>query len=357
MTRATHLPADRRWRPVLLSEVLLCAALLSAPLAGAAERGASMSPQGWLERMNRAFLVENYDGVFTFLRGAHMSSLRVLHAVIDGVQHERLIHLDGSAREIIRIGGVLTCVLLPGDELAGLADNVPAGPLAGTFTRDFSAASPLYRLRLGGASRIAGRNARQLTIQPVDRDRYGYELWLDEATGLLLKSELHGAGRVPLEVFQFGQLRVGASLQARDFVAPGHARQIVISEPAAAPRAVDPRSRATAPRGAWSVGWLPAGFAMAASDVRRAAHRADALSTMMYGDGVAAFSVFIEPVQPSASKAAIRPAEARVMHEGATVAMTLDVNDDAGKPFLVTVVGEVPDATAAKVLRSVRYLP
>lgn len=351
MTHTAHdFGCDTRWRALFL-----CAVLVSTPV-WAQERARDDSPQHWLERMNRAFVAENYDGVFTFLRGAHMSSLRVQHAVIDGVQHERLIHLDGTAREIIRVGGVLTCVLVPGDELAGLTDSIPAGPLAATFARDFGSASSHYRLRLGGVSRIAARNARQLSIQPVDGDRFGYELWLDEATGLLLKSQLHGAGGAPLEVFQFGQLQLDAPLQGRDFVAPAHARQIVINEqsqpkPDVAPRNAD--GAATRLRPPWSVGWLPAGFAMAASDVRRSAHRAEALKTLMYGDGLAAFSVFIEPL----SKTAPRSADARVMHEGATVAMSLDVTDRSGRAFLVTVVGEVPDATAAKVLHSVRDQP
>ena len=363
MIQARHcdLPCDRgvaqRGWPANTTRGMWCwswvwCAIVSVS-AGAAERGDDNSPARWLDRMNRAFVSESYDGVFTILRGARMSSLRVLHAVVDGVPHDRLMHLDGTAREIIRVGDALTCVLMPGDELAGLSESVPAGPLAVTFSRDFSAVSAQYRLRLGGSGRIAGRNVRQLSIQPLDADRYGYELWLDASTGLLLKSELHDGSRMPLEVFQFSQLRVGAALQARDFVAPAQARQIVIAEQ---PQKVGAAANGGAPptaKSEWSVGWLPAGFLMAASDVRRSPRRAEALSTLMYGDGLAAFSVFIEAMPKSAQPSA----DARVMHEGATVAMSRDLRDGAGKVFLVTVVGEVPDATAARVLRSVQHLP
>lgn len=339
---------------------LMWCALVSVSL-NATERGDDNNPAHWLQRMNHAFANESYDGVFTILRGARMSSLRVLHAVIDGVPHDRLMHLDGTAREIIRVGDALTCVLMPGDELAGLSAGVPSGPLAVTFARDFSAVSAQYRLRLGGAGRIAGRKVRQLSIQPLDADRYGYELWLDESTGLLLKSELRDGSRMPLEVFQFSQLQIGAALPAREFVAPAQARQIVITEPqTAAPdlhrssaHAAGNTAASPAGRSSWSVGWLPAGFMMAASDVRRSARSADALSTLMYGDGLAAFSVFIEAMPKTAQPSA----DARVMHEGATVAMSRDLRDGAGKAFLITVVGEVPDATAARVLRSVQHAP
>ena len=351
------------WRCATLCAVGLSTALLvSVPTSAATAsfaaggRADGARAQAWLERMGQAFATETYDGVFTFLRGKQMSSLRVSHAVIDGVQHERLTHLDGTAREIIRVGGALTCVLMPGDELEGLTDSVPSGPLAGTFARDFSGVSEQYRLRMEGVGRVAGRNARQMSVKPMDSDRYGYALWLDETTGLLLKSEMLDQAGAPLEVFQFGQLRIGPALLASDFVPAAHARQVVINNAPTrekAARLPHSEGNGAAARTAWTADWLPAGFTMASSDVRRSPRRADTINTMMYSDGLAVLSVFVEAL-PKGTRSS---AETRAMREGATIAMSLDVADKSGKPYLVTVVGEIPDGTAARVLHSVRRLP
>ncbi|GIT40107.1 MAG: hypothetical protein Ct9H300mP8_13030 [Gammaproteobacteria bacterium] len=65
--------------------------VLSAVLAGAAERSALE----WLDTMNRAFRTLDYDGVFSYQSGTDLTTLRVVHVVIDGIEHERLVHLDG----------------------------------------------------------------------------------------------------------------------------------------------------------------------------------------------------------------------------------------------------------------------
>ena len=56
---------------------------------------------------------------------------------------------------------------------------------------------------------------------PRDEDRFGYRLWLDEETRLLLKSELIDAEGNALEIFQFNSIVIGdevdpAALQPSD---------------------------------------------------------------------------------------------------------------------------------------------
>ena len=90
-----------------------------------------------LARMNKAFVHENYDGVFTYVSGNELASLRVVHKVIDGVQRERLVHLDGAPREIMRHGDKVVCIVMPGDDIAALEDSIPSGPFARAFVRGF----------------------------------------------------------------------------------------------------------------------------------------------------------------------------------------------------------------------------
>ena len=45
-----------------------------------------------------------------------------------------------------------------------------------------------YVIQLGNVERITGRPAQRVIVKPVDQYRYGYHLWADKETGLLLKA-------------------------------------------------------------------------------------------------------------------------------------------------------------------------
>ena len=320
------------------------ALLLALMFAACVTSHAANAPvESLLRRMDNAMAQQTYDGVFTYMRGDSVSSLRIMHTVINGVHYERLIHLDGSPREILRIGSKVLCSLMPGDELADLTDDIPVGPFAQTFVRNYRQIPGQYRLVLNGMSRVAGRAAQMISIDPVDADRYAHQLWLDEATGMLLKSQLVAADGSALEVFQFAQISLGRALAAREFVPTTEAGKVVhVLNASPAPQRTSAASR-------WRVGWLPKGFSMAAHNVRPAVGGAAGLQTMFYGDGLAALSVFIEPMPSGANVA--EPAQ--IMREGATVALSVTAHNGARQGYLVTVVGEVPRATAERVARSV----
>ena len=101
----------------------------------------------------------------------------------------------------------------------------------------------------------------------------------------------------------------------------------------------------------WYAEWVPAGFVMSSADIRRNGdQRQKAVNTLMYTDGLAAFSVFIESM----------PADSSGMMEsrtGGTVLVTHAVEGAGGADHLVTVVGEVPTHTAWKIARAIAYAP
>jgi sigma-E factor negative regulatory protein RseB len=68
----------------------------------------------------------------------------------------------------------------------------------------------------------------------------------------------------------------------------------------------------------------------------------------VYSDGLATFSVFIEP-EPSAP-APIQAREDQLQAHGATHALSLRVGN-----AMITVVGEVPSATVRQVAQSVEF--
>jgi len=105
--------------PVLL--LSLFGGALLADAVSADER----TPEQWLDTMNRAFLEASYDGIFSYFSGDDLSTMRVVHTVTNGVQRERLVHLNGAPREIVRTGDEVECILRPGDEILAPRPSYP----------------------------------------------------------------------------------------------------------------------------------------------------------------------------------------------------------------------------------------
>lgn len=323
------------WPCILLA---MATPLMLAQSAHSAERADASE---LLMRMNSAFANENYDGVFTYFSGDEMASLRVVHKVVNGQQRERLVHLNGAPREILRHGDEVVCIVMPGDDIAVLEDSIPAGPFARTFVRQFDRLSSSYRVEAMGEGRVANRSAVRVLVTPLDQFRYGYRLWLDRATALLLRSEMIDTRGQRLEVFQFSNLIVGdavadEALESEEMSGSMISHLTLKQEESQAP--------ATAASTNWRIGWLPPGFHMAMNDIRTKASAAT-MSSMMYTDGLATFSLFVEDM-PATGAASM------VSQNGATVAITKGLKA-GGAMYLATLVGEIPVATGKRILDSV----
>jgi sigma-E factor negative regulatory protein RseB len=323
-------------RELMLALAGLVALLLARP--GLADD----DPRQWLDDMSRAFNELSYDGYFSYFSGQDLASLRIVHMVVDGVQRERLVHLNGAPRQIVRHGDDVECIVMPGDALLELEQSIPAGPFARAFVRSYDKISENYGLSFFGEDRVADRAAVRLAVSPRDDYRYGYRLWLDRESRLLLRSELVDGDGSRLEIFQFNQIAFGNDVdpaeldpEAQDGSQVSHLTLTTKEPEPVAPQNVG-----------WEVGWLPAGFTMTAADIRRAPSSLKAINTMMFSDGLAAFSVFVEDL-PSAGAAAM------VSRNGATVAVTHTLDGKGDKSYLVTLVGELPTATAQRIAKSV----
>lgn len=345
MTEAAPVPprlphrASRVW---LVWVLALAGSVCSASALAAEDR--EQDPRALLAGMNDAFNSLSYDGVFSYFSGAELASLRIVHMVVDGEQHERLIHQNGAPREIVRRGEEVVCILMPGDDLLSLESSLPAGPFARAFVRRYDAISAHYDLRYFGEDRIADRPAVRLAVLPLDDNRFGYRLWLDEETHLLLKSELVGTDGRPLEIFQFNTLVIGEAVDPRALDPSGREELAKVSNftlDSQPSFPVDAEVR-------WAAEWLPEGFAMASTSTRRTMGENKSVNTLMFSDGLAAFSVFIEDMPPAG-------AADMVSRNGATVAVTTLTQGPDAAAHLVTLVGELPTATARRIAQSIRF--
>ena len=261
---------------------------------------------------------------------------------IDGVERERVVHLNGPVLEFIRKGHDLSCIHV-GDTLVRLDHTIPAGPFAKKFGAGLGDLQEHYELALVGTARIADRQAVLIDVKPRDPFRFGYQLALDNESGLLLRSLLLDSQQRILERFQFAEVSIGGepNVQGLQSSTVGHVvAHHLVGE------THSQKGPSVAAAGAWQISWMPPGFMMAASDLQRGPIKGVSVGSQMYTDGLAVFSVFVEMVQDTDTQAG----SAR---RGGTVAYTMPMVGN--RQQVVTVVGEVPLTTARRVANSVVF--
>ena len=65
----------------------------------------------WLERMIQAAHQLNYSGTFVYQQGDSLQSMKIIHAVSEHGESERMVSLTGPNREVIRNREKVTCYL------------------------------------------------------------------------------------------------------------------------------------------------------------------------------------------------------------------------------------------------------
>jgi sigma-E factor negative regulatory protein RseB len=274
-----------------------------------------------LRQMSTAVREMNYRGLFTYEVGGSLDTYRIVHRVEDGTEYERLQKLNGPEREIVRSGHMIDC-LSRGDQLLRGIIRSAEHP---------SELRSNYHFYLTGDERVADRAASVVHVVPKDNHRFGYTLAIDKQSGLPLKAMRVNTDKRVMERIQFVELIVGEAISEADLQPSSERHRQApnnLMDCEANAKEGDPR---------WKASWLPAGFVFSG---QREIANGDHMQT--YTDGLATFSVFV-------SQANTRPAIEGRAQIGATVAFVNQRfwND---QPHSVTVVGEIPFATAQRVV-------
>ena len=167
------------------------------------------SASEWLLRMHEASRQRNYMGTFVVQAGAHLSSARIWHAC-DGVQQmERVESLSGTPRSTFRRNDEVT-TFLPASRVAILEKRESLGLFPHVLQAANSSIDKLYRAQTSGHERVAGLEADVVRLRPQDNLRFGYRIWSERKTGLVVKLQtLDTDGRV-LEQAAFSELQLDA---------------------------------------------------------------------------------------------------------------------------------------------------
>ncbi len=314
----------------------ICAAPSAAP--SASDNGATpadpVEVRAWLMRIHAAASHHNFQGTFVVSGGGSVASARIAHFCEGKNQYERIESLDGPARHVFRYNDVVQTVWPASQvvqvEQRELVMSFPALLQAGgDHIVDF------YDVQRLGSDRVAGREANVLLVKPRDAFRFGYRLWADNASGLLLRADVLGEKSELIETSAFSEVSIGVKAQPELVLGPMKKLDgYRVLRPVLTPTRLE------------AEGWVmrePAPGFLPVSCVRRpiddgGTGRADAAAPGMlqtiYSDGLTYVSVFIEPFN---AQRHTRPMMAAM---GATQTLMRRQGD-----WWVTVVGDVPSAT------------
>ena len=288
----------------------------------------------WLDRMNRAVDELNYRGTFVHVIDSTPETLNIVHRNVAGSSGERILSVDGPRREIVREDDQVRWIL-PDQKLVLLETRKDVSPLVSALPSYSADLEPHYEINLRATARIANRSAQMIEIKPRDEFRYGYVLWLDQETAMPLKSQLMDERGHIVEQIWFTEIKLAGDIAAADLEPTINTDGFSTMRP---PSESAPLVAANVP---WRASAVPGGFKLSAATQSPMPGSKYPVGHLVYSDGLATVSVFIE--DPKA-KAEVNDGFSKV---GSTNTFSLTLR---GRK--VTAVGEVPRQTVRTIASS-----
>ena len=314
------------------ARALAAAVAATAALSAAMAQAQSPEALGWLRKIQDATRKLSYTGTFVYQNAGRSETSRITRFVeASGGDIEKLEVMDGVPREIVRTKDTVRCYL-PGARLVKVDRRTERG-FPALLPERIAAVARNYDISLGETRRIAGYDCQAVVLTPKDNLRYGYRLYADHASGMLLRAVTFDTNGEQIEQFMFTQLAIG-----------GVTRDMVKSRHASRSWRVEDAEAAPARLAGWGLSSELPGFHKVVELKRRLSDSRPA-AQMVYSDGLAAVSVFIESLEGRPEP--VRPGLASM---GAIHMYTREVAN-----HVVTVVGEAPAASVQRIANAVEY--
>lgn len=163
----------------------------------------------WLMRLHDAPRACAYIGTFVVTTGSDMSTSRIWHVGNGEQQMARVESLTGTARTTFRRNDQVV-TFLPDSRTVIHETREALGLFPNLLNRADASVTRFYRLHTVGQARVAGLDADIVQLLPIDPLRFGYQIWTERKTGLMVKLQtLDPAGNV-IEQAAFSELQLGA---------------------------------------------------------------------------------------------------------------------------------------------------
>jgi sigma-E factor negative regulatory protein RseB len=290
-----------------------------------------------LERIAIAARKLNYTGTFVYQHGQRVETSHIVHFVDSDGEHEKLETLDGPRREIIRNNDEVQCYYLDA-KVVRSQKRVGQRSFPALLPEQLSSITQNYSVRKGKSERIAGFASNALILEPLDGMRYGHKIWAERETGLLLKARTLNEKRQVVEQFAFTQVTIESGV-TREMVRPTYSAELPDWR-----RDKFAQSLLTDVEKGWMVSEFPPGFQKIMEISRTKQGGNIVITHMVYSDGMAAVSIFVEPASGR-----------KRLPKGLSQQGAINVYRRTVGNKLVTVLGEAPAKTVMQIANSVSF--
>ncbi len=325
---------------------------LSSQAETALSAGDGQDAQAWLRRIHSAAQKLNYSGTFVYQQSNQIRTSRITHLLDGKNEREKLEILDGKPREYIRNNEEIICYV-PEIKTMLVEKRVTQDVFPAILAANPAELAEHYTIKKAESGRVAGFDSQAIVLEPKDNLRYGYKLWAEKSTGLLLRAQTLDERNEVVEQIAFTQLTIGNVDRAK--VKPSFSNT--------AGWRIENAEMSPAALTGWSVKAVPLGFrkiremkriisdtpappeangGRPAGAVSKPSQRE--VAQIVYSDGLAAISVFIEPISQSRTEGS--------MQQGA-----MNITGKRQGDFWLTIVGEVPAAAIKQVANSIEFKP
>lgn len=188
----------------------------AAPSDGKAavpERTSANAIGDWLMRMHEASRKRTYIGTFVVSAASgSMASARIWHACEGDQQVERVESLSGTPRSTFRRNDeVIT--FLPESKVARVERRDSLGLFPNLLKASETSIPEFYSARKVGYDRVAGFDTEVVQLSPKDNLRFGYRVWSEKKSGLVVKLQTLDTDGHVLEQAAFSELQLDAPVR------------------------------------------------------------------------------------------------------------------------------------------------
>ena len=320
------------------SQLISASLLLILSFSAHAEAATTSATDPWVMLQKSALAARKlgYRGVFVYQSGESSSAVQITHMNNDGKEYTHSIVMDGQKKELLNESGDLI-IYNPKKEKVMVEKRHSKNIFPGLLPEDITLIKSSYQARLNGTERTAGRDAKVIILEPKDKYRYGYKLLTDSDYGLLLKATTFNDRNESLEQIGFSQLDM-LELGNLDWFEPSN----TFGKPLEMEQARYTKDLPTLSN--WTMNNLPLGF-IKIDQMRRVVRGKTTNTTqVIYSDGLAYVSLFIEPL--------VKGAAGKMGHT--SVGLTnfyANVRDG----YQLMAVGEVPEVTVTSLVKGVTF--
>ncbi len=285
-----------------------------------------------LQKVQQASQRLNYQGTLIIQSGSHVSSSRVTHFIDATGEYERIELLDGKPREWIRFNDEVQSInpetKVIRQEKRRFPEKFPS-----LLSANVDELAQYYSIKPSGGERVAGVDCSVLELEPKDALRYGYRFWVDRSNGLIMRSQTLSETREVIEQVAFSDFRILPQVDKQKprlkVAGDGWKLEVSHSQPSV-----------QAPAN-WIIKPTTPGFKKI-TELKRIRPSGREVNQLIYSDGLASVSLFIEPYDPN------RVMPGPIMNHGAVRSQSRRIGD-----WTLIAMGEVPALTIKQFISAI----